>query len=396
MSTGEGSAVQGTSSPAFITHSTCDRELAERLVRALRLGTGLPANKVFCSSIEGYDIDVGKDFVQYLRDELQNTPLLLPLITPAYQDSKYCQWELGAAWVREVDICPILVEPVKPEELQGPLQNRQVARLTKAGLNKLVEQVSRCFNVPIDRDLWETERDSLLADLSEILVRLRGEWAGTDMAIQRRHAMLAHQVHTLHMVFHRLRDAASLNLLNRSSDMNHFLYVLRSASDEIADCFSGMTGHACRVSVKQVLDKGGGVPAVVDLSRSGTIPLRRTLDLIEHNSDFEELMVGTSPYFLCNNIAKLRSTGNYKNSHIVDGQALPYNSTVVWPVRKTLDQPPVGDSPKIEAVSDWQDIIAYLCVDSPETDVFSEEHIWVGAAIADGMWSVLRPWFSID
>src|SRR2546427_2863729 len=58
--------------------------------------------------------------------------------------------------------------------------------------------------------------------------------------------------------------------------------------------------------------------------------------------------------FLCNDIQELRETGAYKNSHAVDGKALPYNSTVVRPVRKNYeDQPPAS-------VSDWQDIVAHL------------------------------------
>jgi hypothetical protein len=374
----------------FITHSSVDRTLAERIVKAVRLGVDVQRNRIFCSSIDGYGIDVGHDFLQQIHDQLQNTHLVVPLITPAYLDSLFCQWELGAAWVRGVDMFPILVDPVAPEQLQGPLQQRQVARLTKAGLNNLADRISASVSSQIERTVWEGERDGLLADLPEIFIDLKAAWAKTPAAEQRRAARLAAQATHLHQVFHRLRDAAALKVLHGSDNLDHFLSVFGYATDEIAQCFTGMTGKVCRVSVKQVIDQGNGEPAVVDLSRSGTTPVRKTPDPIEDNTDFKELMVGTRSYFLCNDITQLKAQGGYENSHTAEGRALPYNSTLVWPVRKTLDQPPqVGG---LEAVSDWQDIIAYLCVDSLETDLFVESDIWVGAAIADAMYSVLRPW----
>jgi hypothetical protein len=343
-------------------------------------------SRIFCSSIEGYGITAGHNFLQYILDQLQNTPLVVPLITPAYLDSLFCQWELGGAWVREVDMVPILVDPVRPDQLQGPLQNRQVVRLDQAGLNALVDRIAERVGSNANRTRWERERDKLIADLPDILSRLRTAWAGTTEAVQRRAARVAAQSEHLHQVFHCLRDTAALKILHRSNDRRHFLTVLGFATGEIARCFTGMTGHDCRATIKQVLDKGGGVPGVVDLSRSGTTPLRRTPESIADNTDFEELMVGTRSFFMCNNIAQLQAAGTYKNSHSVSGQALSYNSTVVWPVRKIYeDQPPAG-------ISDWQDIVAYLCVDSAETDVFVQSDVWVGAAIADAMWSVLRPW----
>ena len=370
----------------FITHSSLDQELAERIVDALRLATDVDESRIFCSSIEGYGITAGQDFLQYILDQLQNTPLVLPLITPAYLDSRFCQWELGGAWVLEVDMVPILVEPVRPEQLEGPLHNRQVVKVNRAGLNTLVDRIAKSIGSYVNRTRWEVERDRLIADLPSILDRLQTAWVSTAGAVQRRAAQVVAQSEHLHQVFHRLRDAAALKVLHQSNNRDHFLTVLGYATDEIAHCFTGMTGHLCRASVKQVLDKGGGVPAVVDLSRSGTTPLMKKPELIEDNTDFEELMHGTRPYFFCNNIRELQATGEYKNSHAVDERALPYNSTVVWPVRKIYeDQPPAG-------VSDWQDIVAYLCVDSIDTDVFVESDVWVGAAMADSMWSVLRPW----
>jgi hypothetical protein len=128
----------------FITHSSHDQELAQRIVDALRLAVQVGEDQIFCSSIEGYAITPGRDFVQYIRDQLESTPLLVPLISRGYLDSEFCQWELGAAWVRRVDMVPVVIEPVQPSELRGPLQNRQAVHLDKAGLNNLASRIADC------------------------------------------------------------------------------------------------------------------------------------------------------------------------------------------------------------------------------------------------------------
>jgi hypothetical protein len=126
------------------------------------------------------------------------------------------------------------------------------------------------------------------------------------------------------------------------------------------------------------------------MARSGGTPIRDAHDRIDDNTDFEQLLIGTKPYFLCNDITQLRASGNYQNSHATDEVPLPYNCTTVWPVRKTIERPPSANR-KMQAPN-WQDLIAYLCVDSEGTDVFINSDVWVGAAIADAMYGVLRPW----
>jgi hypothetical protein len=373
----------------FITHSSLDRELAEGLVDILRLGTNVSHDRIFCSSIDGYGIEVGADFLRYIKEQLQNTELVVPLITPAYLDSTFCKWELGAAWVRDVDMFPIRVPQVRHDQLQGPL-NVQVADLTKSGLTKLAQRVAKRVGSKVESAIWEPKRDALLAKVPEMLHHSRQRWATTEAALHRRAARLADQSKQIHKVFHVLRDASAIKLGDDAHDnLDHFLNVFGYAAEEVATCFTGITGVACRITIKQVIDPGDGVPSVVDLARSPGTPVSRTPEPIGDNTDFKELLVGSSSYFKCNNIAELLERGEYENTHVRRGR-LPYNSTIVWPIRKTLGRPPAVK--RFKSISNWQDLIAYLCVDSAEADVFTESDVWIGAAMADAMYSVLRPW----
>lgn len=391
-----------TSSRVFITHSSRDRKLAERLVEALHGGTDVARERIFCSSIEGYGVTVGRDFMQYIQRQLQNTHLVVPLITPAYLDSVFCQWELGAAWVTEVEMFPIRVDPVTHSDLPGPLQQVHVAELTKAGLSDLAERIAASVGINVVGKIWEPRRNKLLKDLPGILKGLGTEWQKTPQAKLRRAQLWAEQSKSLHRVFHFLRDAAAPKLQIdgdgnlerfRKIDFEQFQEKLDRAVDEIAALFSGSTGHPCRATIKGVFIDEEEVPYAWDLARSGEGNLLPA-EPIEGNTDFESLMLGTQPYFLCNDIDKLRRAGRYANSHIVAGKPLNYNSTVVWPVRLKLRQRPKATK-KLDA-QNWQDLIAYLCVDAPAANVFDDLDVWVGAAIADGMYMVLRPWTDPD
>jgi hypothetical protein len=376
-------------SRVFITHSSHDRALADRLVGALRLGTDVTASRIFCSSIEGFGVKVGSDFMAYIQRQLKNTQLVVPIITPAYLDSVFCQWELGAAWVREAQMFPIRVEPVAHNELPSPLEHVHVAELTESGLDNLVECVAESVGSVVHRRPWADARTELLHDLPELLSKLGIEWRKTPQAKLRRASLLAAQSKTLHKVFHLLRDAAAPRLLGTKDDWERFLERLDKAVDEIAALFTGATGKACRVTVKEVYVDEDDVPLVRDIARSDEGNLRPE-EPIEGNTDFESLLRGDESYYKCNNIQELRDAGNYENTHMVADKPLSYNSTIVWPVRIKLRRRP--NATKKLMARNWLDLIAYLCVDSEGTDVFDEIDVWVGAAIADAMYMVLRPW----
>lgn len=383
----------GPKSRVFITHSSLDRDLANHLVEALRLGAGVAPERIFCSSIEGYGVKVGSDFMQYILQQLQDTDLVVPLITPAYLDSVFCQWELGAAWVREVKMFPIRVEPVAHSELPAPLQHVHVAELTDAGLNDLVECVAESVGAKVHWKIWEPQRKKLQTSLPGILGTLRKSWSGTPSAKLRRAAQLAGCSGSLHRVFHLLRDTAALKLTDpKTTSIERLQELLEPTTDEIATLFTGMTGHRCQVTVKEVF-LPDEAPEVWDLSRSGGRPLLPP-EPIEGNTDFESLLLGPDSYFMCNDIAAARRDDSYANSHARPGKPLSYNSAIVWPVRRRLRRRPQATK-KLNARS-WQDLIAYLCVDSPDTGVFDESiDVWIGAAIADAMYVVLRPWSTV-
>ena len=70
----------------FISHATKNREVVLRFAEFLeRVSSEV---EVFCSSEKG-SIPVGKNFVQTIFDELNNSDLFIPMISKEYYESKF-------------------------------------------------------------------------------------------------------------------------------------------------------------------------------------------------------------------------------------------------------------------------------------------------------------------
>lgn len=82
----------------FVSHAHEDRDIAQRLVRAVELGLQVPDNAIRCTSVPGYDFTPGTDFNQALNDELAGASCVVGLWTPRSMKSQWCLFELGAAW----------------------------------------------------------------------------------------------------------------------------------------------------------------------------------------------------------------------------------------------------------------------------------------------------------
>ena len=99
-------------SEIFISHATADKDLVKSLVSLLRDGMGVPKKSIFCTSLKGYGIPLGKDFSEYMKSKIQEPKIVIMLITPAYLESQFCLMETGAVWSKSLHSCPIVVPPV--------------------------------------------------------------------------------------------------------------------------------------------------------------------------------------------------------------------------------------------------------------------------------------------
>ena len=115
----------------FISHSTVDKRLHDSVYTLLLNGFGIRKDCIFSSSI-ARSIKTKDNFIDTIKANIQACDVIILLITSSYMRSSFCMAELGAAWVLDKNIVPIVIEPVSLKEYnKTPLQGMQFRKLSK-------------------------------------------------------------------------------------------------------------------------------------------------------------------------------------------------------------------------------------------------------------------------
>lgn len=163
-------------SRVFISHASVDVALADSLADLLRLGTDLPSDRILCTSLEGMGIPTGTaDYLEFLRSQISDAGLVLPLFTPAFFDSEVCLIEIGAMWGLRQRVFPVIVPPIdfaRVEKLLGKVQGARIDQ--ERGLSELHDRIVGVFGLVAKTPMWNKKRQqfeeklpSLLANLAE-------------------------------------------------------------------------------------------------------------------------------------------------------------------------------------------------------------------------------------
>lgn len=84
----------------FISHSSTDKKVALALVELLEFLKIDGKDKIFCSSVPGYGVNVGEDLYERIKREYEQYNLfMLYLISSSYLKSPMSLNEMGAAWL---------------------------------------------------------------------------------------------------------------------------------------------------------------------------------------------------------------------------------------------------------------------------------------------------------
>ena len=152
----------------FISHSSKDKRLAECLVDLLEC-MEVPSNRIFCTSLDGYGVPLGENFLDRIKSELGEDTLVLFLITTSFYSSPMCLCEMGASWVKSHTHIPVLVPPFDFCDIKGVISETQGLKInSKNGLNSLYNTIKAFFGTGgIDLSIWEKKRDRFLSEINK-------------------------------------------------------------------------------------------------------------------------------------------------------------------------------------------------------------------------------------
>lgn len=105
----------------FISHRSTDKEIANMLTDFF-CGTGIPKEKIFCSSLPGNDIN--RKISSEIKSALTNSVINIAILSKDYYQSAYCLNEAGVLWYKDdITVIPIALPEINENNMYGFLNS---------------------------------------------------------------------------------------------------------------------------------------------------------------------------------------------------------------------------------------------------------------------------------
>lgn len=102
----------------FISHCAKDKVAVEALVDLIGENIHLGSDNLFCSSVHGFDVMVGKNFMDNIMGQyMEHNLFVLYVLSINYMDSPICLNEMGASWMTKTDSIGILLPGFNIDDL---------------------------------------------------------------------------------------------------------------------------------------------------------------------------------------------------------------------------------------------------------------------------------------
>jgi len=157
----------------FISYSSKNQDILKSFVdRILKLGLNISPNDINCTGIESSKPKTGEDFKLWIKENIKSADIIIQLISIDYKASEVCLNEMGASWISNAKVYPLLVGEVNFDNIGFVHNSNQLLRLdSKVDIDKFVDDISEFLkikdikterlNVEIEAFLKETSFKSL-------------------------------------------------------------------------------------------------------------------------------------------------------------------------------------------------------------------------------------------
>jgi hypothetical protein len=158
----------------FISHSSEDINYVAPFTELL-LNIGASKDTLFCSSVEGFGIPLGRDIIDFLRDEfIKNELLVIFMLSKDYYKSAFCLNEMGAAWGFKYDYQSIILPKFDLKNIKGSIYPSKLAlklddnQNISYKLNDLKDIIIEYLSLQkMEQNIWERNRDKFITIVKE-------------------------------------------------------------------------------------------------------------------------------------------------------------------------------------------------------------------------------------
>jgi hypothetical protein len=128
----------------FISHRHREEEVVRALISVLEYYFMIGSKDIRCTSVDPYKLSPGDKTSDRLRSDIKAAEVVLGIISPESQDSKYVLAELGAAWGCEVPTFPLLIRGATYADVPSPLDERNCLDLSSgASIIQCIQAIGR-------------------------------------------------------------------------------------------------------------------------------------------------------------------------------------------------------------------------------------------------------------
>jgi len=132
----------------FISHSSKDQELVEKLTELVKNALNLSSSEIRCTTVDGYRLPGGAKTNEQIKCEVRDSKAFIGLISFAATDSMYVLFELGARWGSDKHLLPLLAPGVSPDILKGPLSElNALSSGNSSQLHQLVKDLGEILEI---------------------------------------------------------------------------------------------------------------------------------------------------------------------------------------------------------------------------------------------------------
>lgn len=114
----------------FISHSSSDKKIAQKLIHLLRSAMNIESSRIRCTSVEGFKLEGGVNTDEQLRKEVEDNKLFIGIISKESIQSHYVLYELGARWGLKLPFKPVVCSSDDYSILKAPLSNYNLLSLS--------------------------------------------------------------------------------------------------------------------------------------------------------------------------------------------------------------------------------------------------------------------------
>jgi hypothetical protein len=164
------SSKHNTMKKLFISHSSKDDKIIAPLLDLINM-IGVPHDKIFYCSEEGYGLEPGTDLFYGLKAELNNEVFALFLLSKNFYESQICLCEMGAIWIKSYKQIPIIIPPMSFNEMDGVFPKNIGLTLNNEGnMDTLKDSLEKYFEIPsMGITRWNKVRDKYILEVNALL-----------------------------------------------------------------------------------------------------------------------------------------------------------------------------------------------------------------------------------